>query len=85
MQIPDDANRVFWHSRRGMLELDLLLMPFARKDYPQLPADEQALYRRLLGFEDQQLLAWLMGHETPEDADLQRIIQRILDNPRPVD
>ncbi|MBP8184335.1 MAG: succinate dehydrogenase assembly factor 2, partial [Pseudomonas sp.] len=25
-----ELNQLFWHSRRGMLELDLLLVPFVR-------------------------------------------------------
>lgn len=29
-----ELNRLFWHSRRGMLELDVLLVPFTRKSTP---------------------------------------------------
>lgn len=74
-----DNNRVYWHSRRGMLELDVVLMPFARDIYPTLPAEEQALYRRLLESEDQDLFRWFMGHGTPEDAEFVRIVAFILE------
>ena len=29
-----DHNRAIWHSRRGMLELDLVLEPFVKLRYP---------------------------------------------------
>ncbi len=31
-----ELNRLYWHSRRGMLELDVLLVPFVREVYPHL-------------------------------------------------
>ena len=33
-----ELNRLFWHSRRGMLELDLLLVPFVREVFASLDA-----------------------------------------------
>ena len=43
-----ELKRLFWHSRRGMLELDVLLVPFVQEVYPGLPADDQARFRKLL-------------------------------------
>ena len=31
-----EINRLYWHSRRGMLELDVLLVPFTREVYSTL-------------------------------------------------
>ncbi|MDD9896443.1 MAG: succinate dehydrogenase assembly factor 2, partial [Gammaproteobacteria bacterium] len=31
-----DKQKIFWHSRRGMLELDLLLVPFANDVFSDL-------------------------------------------------
>ena len=45
-----ELKRLFWHSRRGMLELDVLLVPFVQEVYPGLPADDQARFRKLLEF-----------------------------------
>ena len=56
-----DKQKIFWHSRRGMLELDLLLVPFAQEVFSDLPYQEQLLYEQLLDEEDQDLFAWLMG------------------------
>lgn len=82
MQQEIDAKRVYWHSRRGMLELDLVLMPFAEQVYPQLDTDDQAAYKRLLEFEDPQLFGWLMGHDAPQDTQLAGIITKIIQHAR---
>ena len=43
-----ELNRLFWHSRRGMLELDVLLVPFVREVFSGLGEDDQRCYRKLL-------------------------------------
>ena len=73
-----DKQKIFWHSRRGMLELDLLLMPFAQEVFSDLPYQEQLLYEQLLDEEDQDLFAWLMGTAIPQDNRFQLIIAKIL-------
>lgn len=73
-------NRLFWASRRGMLELDLVLLPFAENIFPQLPEDDQQRYWKLLDQEDQDLFAWLLRRGQPEDAELLRIVDIIRSN-----
>lgn len=84
MVIESDAeyNRLCWHSRRGMLELDLVLGPFVREHYPSLPAQDKAHYRRLLECEDQDLFSWFMGRVTPDDGELSDIVDKILASTR---
>lgn len=77
-----DKNRLFWASRRGMLELDIILLDFLENTYDQLKPAEQSLYQHLLGGEDQDLFAWLMGREAPEDKDTAKIIAIIRDSQR---
>ena len=78
-----ELNRLFWHSRRGMLELDVLLVPFVREVYSQLDAEDQARYRKLLECEDQDMFGWFMQREEPQDPDLRRIVKIILDRVQP--
>ena len=47
-----ENKRVYWHSRRGMLELDMVLMPFSAEVYPTLQGDLQSKYQKLLACED---------------------------------
>lgn len=73
-----ETRRVYWHSRRGMLELDLILVPFAEQCYAQLSADDQQAYRDLLECEDIDIYAWLMRRTSPPAAQLKQIVQQIL-------
>ena len=74
-----DRNRLFWASRRGMLELDLVLLPFLEKIYPTLEQEDKERYWRLLDSEDQDMFGWFLRREDPEDSDMQRIVQIIRD------
>jgi antitoxin CptB len=75
-----DINRLFWGSRRGMLELDLVLMPFLENVYPSLEQSDKERYWLLLEEQDQDLFGWFMRRNDPQDADLQRIVDIIRAN-----
>lgn len=66
-----------WNCRRGMLELDLLLLPFLEKVFPKLSAQEQTVFEQLLACTDQDLYIWLIGHEQPTDPQLAAMINRV--------
>lgn len=74
-----DRNRLFWASRRGMLELDLVLLPFLEKIYPTLEQEDKERYWRLLESEDQDMFGWFLRRQNPEDPDLLKIVQIIRD------
>ncbi len=73
-----NKQEIFWHSRRGMLELDLLLVPFAQEQFEYLSYEDQVLYNQLLQQEDQDLWLWLLGQARPTDPALATIIEKIL-------
>jgi antitoxin CptB len=75
-----DKNRLFWASRRGMLELDLILLPFIENVYSTLAEEDQRRYEALLACEDQDIYAWCMNREDPADPDLLRIVQIVRAN-----
>lgn len=75
-----NRNRLFWASRRGMLELDLVLLPFLDNIYDTIDSADQQRYEKLLKQEDQDLFTWLLHRENPTDPDLQRIVQIIRDH-----
>ena len=78
-----ELNRLFWHSRRGMLELDVLLVPFVREAFSDLEEADQQRYRKLLECEDQDMFGWFMQRGEPDDPDLRRIVRMILDRVQP--
>ena len=75
--------RLRWACRRGMLELDVLLVPFVKEVYPGLDEEDQRRYRKLLSCEDQDMFGWFMQREEPEDEDLRRMVRMILDRVQP--
>lgn len=77
-----EERRVIWHSRRGMLELDVLLLPFSQQQYAKLDEADQQRYRALLDREDPDLFTWFMEHVEPEDADMKRIVEVVLEYAR---
>ncbi|WP_111497471.1 MULTISPECIES: succinate dehydrogenase assembly factor 2 [Marinobacter] len=78
-----EFKRLYWHSRRGMLELDVLLIPFLEEVYRDLPKEDQARYHKLIECEDTQMFQWFMQREVPEDEDLKRIVDMILKRVQP--
>ena len=75
-----DLKKMYWHSRRGMLELDLILVPFAENVLPNLSKSECAEYARLLEQEDQDIFMWLMKRVPVPDSSLQPMVDKILSN-----
>lgn len=69
--------RLQWRCRRGMLELDLLLLPFMDKAYDGLSPHDQHQFHVLLDLQDQELLECLMLQKSPEDESLNDIISKI--------
>lgn len=74
--------RLWWHSRRGMLELDVILIPFVEQAFDDLSEDDKQRYEDLLAQEDTELFVWFMDRQIPEDADLARIVSMVLEHAR---
>lgn len=72
-----ELRRLYWQCRRGMRELDELLIGFVRKKGSQLSAQDRERFTELLRTPDQQLLEWLMAREQPADQGLVDVIERI--------
>ncbi len=71
-------HRVYWRSRRGMLELEFRLLPFVTQCFPSLSDEEKALYVELLEHEDWEIFDWMQGREVPEDPAMVAMVQRII-------
>ncbi len=68
------TGRLYWRTRRGLLELELLLAPFMRERYANLPTDAQRSFARLLECEDMDIYDWLQGRSQPSDKTLVSIV-----------
>jgi antitoxin CptB len=69
--------RLAWQCRRGMRELDELLLGFLTAGYAELDADGRAAFDTLLAYPDAVLLELLMGRMTPADKDAAGIVRAI--------
>jgi len=78
MSLKDNKARLRWACRRGMLELDVLFMPFVDEAFDQLTEEQKSTFERLLECDDPDLFAWFMGHEDCKDAELNDMVQLIL-------
>ncbi|GAB0152546.1 MULTISPECIES: succinate dehydrogenase assembly factor 2 [Marinobacterium] len=79
----DDVRRLTWQCRRGMLELDVLFVPFMQEAFRDLAFEDQQRFVKLLDCEDQDLFVWFMQREEPQDEDLKRIIRIMLERVQP--
>ncbi|GLR73036.1 succinate dehydrogenase assembly factor 2 [Agaribacter marinus] len=70
--------RLKWACRRGMLELDVLLLPFVEQAFDQLSYDDKVVFERLLTADDPDLFAWFMGHQECKDKEFASMIARVL-------
>ncbi len=72
-----EMSRLRWRCRRGMRELDMLLLEYVDNVYPQADEIEQAAFRRLLTTPDPEILALLTGQSSTHDEHLAQIIERL--------
>ncbi len=72
-----ELRRLRWKCRRGMRELDQLLGRYLDRAWRQSSPGERGVFLRLLETEDDRLWHWFMGHEASDDAELQKLVERI--------
>ena len=70
-------NRLKWHCRRALLELDLVFDRFWERHESDLDAQGEAALERLLELEDHDLWALVSGRESTNDLQLATMIERL--------
>ena len=70
--------KILWQCRRGLWELDAILIPFVENNFDYLEEDEISNFQRLLEYEDIEIFDILVNKKSFEDATLQPIIKKIL-------
>jgi len=72
-----DRARLRWRCRRGMRELDVLLMHFFDTAFVGLTASEKRAFRLLLELPDPELQAYLIAGHVCDDTELDALLTRI--------
>jgi antitoxin CptB len=73
-ELPRD---LVWRCRRGMRELDVLLLRWLHRRWSVSTPAEQQAFRDLLGAEDDQLWDWLLGRTRPDADEMRHIVDAI--------
>lgn len=76
-----EESRLRWQCRRGMRELDELLVRYLDKRYPTAGDSEKAVFRQFLELPDPQLNAYLLQRHKPDSKAVADVIERILSKP----
>lgn len=72
-----EVARLRWRCRRGMKELDLVLLRWLERDYPGASTAERAAFTRILDLQDPEIFGYLVGRAEPSDDTLRNVLARI--------
>jgi antitoxin CptB len=71
-------SRLKWQCRRGMRELDELLLQYLEKQYPAANETDKAAFHDLLELSDPVLIEYLLQRVRPESEPISRVVDCIL-------
>lgn len=71
-----------WRCRRGMRELDQLLLAYLERRYPTANPEQKAAFVGLLEAQDPEIFGYLVRGVVPEHAPTATLVQEIIDNAR---
>ena len=77
-RLMSEESRLRWQCRRGMRELDELLLRYLEESYPADSEDDKAAFWAVLELADPELNGYLLQRETPSSEPIARVINRIL-------
>jgi antitoxin CptB len=75
--VPRELGKLRWRCRRGIKELDVLLLRYVEEQYREAPSADQEAFRALLDAPDPLIYAYCLGGERPTSPLLSNVIQRI--------
>ncbi|WP_034414857.1 succinate dehydrogenase assembly factor 2 [Candidatus Photodesmus blepharus] len=70
--------RIKWACRRGMLELDVLIMPFFEECFENLENDEKRNFISLLQCADPDLFTWIVRYDRSKNCSYASIVDKIV-------
>jgi len=76
-----DKSRLRWQCRRGMKELDQLLVGYLDEHFDAVGDAEKTAFQSLLELPDPELIGYLLGKGTPDEESIARVVNRIRSGP----
>jgi antitoxin CptB len=75
--VPAERGQLAWRCRRGMKELDLLLVRYLDQRWPVAAAAERAAFELFLELPDPEIAAYLLGGVDPPDAGSRELVEAL--------
>ena len=72
-----ELERVRWRSRRGLLELDIVLGRFIETYYARLDQTERQIFEEMLDMPDNPLWDMIAGRQDATQGDQQALLEKI--------
>ena len=70
--------KILWQCRRGLWELDAILIPFVENNFENLIYSEVEEFKELLAYEDIEIFDILVNKKSFENLGLDTIIKKII-------
>jgi antitoxin CptB len=77
--LTDLKKKILWQCRRGLWELDQILLPFVENDFEHLIKEDQLLFQKLLQYEDIELFDIFVNKIEPLDNEFTDLTVFIID------
>ena len=74
----DLKKKILWQCRRGLWELDAILIPFVEENFDDLDIGNQNLFTELLSYEDVEVFDLLVNQKEPEDINIKPLVDIII-------
>jgi antitoxin CptB len=75
---PEFLHKLRWRCRRGMQELDLLLLAFLEKNFESAEPAMQQAFLDVLGMQDPDIFHLLTGRSKSDDPNVQQVVDILL-------
>lgn len=63
----NQRSRLIWRCRRGMREMDILLLDYLETHYDNASTEDQNTFEELLEETDLDILSWIMEKTSPDE------------------
>ena len=74
----DLKKKILWQCRRGLWELDAILIPFVERNFDDLDSENKTLFTELLSYEDIEVFDLLVNKINPKDKKMKPLVELIL-------
>lgn len=72
-----EQGQLAWRCRRGMRELDLILIRYLEQRWPGATATERTAFELFLQLPDPQIAGYLLGGVDPPDAGIRELVDAL--------